>query len=145
MTPNTTHIHYTINLNLPGSERSDERLDKIERKLGEVVTELEQMQQNISDINTATNTIADEITTLQASVGNGIAPADADAVNQQLAGIAARLKSIGTPATPAGSVPPTSPTPTVAVNPADGTTVAAPDTTGTTGAAVADTTGTSAA
>lgn len=75
---------------------------------------LADLEQTVSDISTATDTVAAEVIALQGQIVPGISSADADTVNAQLAGIAARLKSIGTPATPAGNVAPTAPTPPAA-------------------------------
>lgn len=76
-----------------------------------IMSALSDLQATVDEIDTATNTIAAEVTALQDQVANGISPTDAAAVAAKLGGIATRLQAIGTAASPAGNVPPTAPTP----------------------------------
>lgn len=72
-----------------------------------------EFKQILADINTATDTIAAEITKLREQITAGMTPAEEDEIKASLGGVVARLKSIGTPETPAGETPPTEPTPPV--------------------------------
>lgn len=110
-----TTINLNINVNLPNV---GEKLDRILNLLTasavaekKIMATLQDLQNSIDEINTATDTVAAEITALMAQIATGITPDQADTVNAALGGIVTRLKSIGSPSAPAGNVPPTDATP----------------------------------
>lgn len=112
--PITINVHGAITIHAGDpcfQEKVLDRLTGLKAQGAHIMSQLSDLQQDVADINTATDTIAAEMDALKAQVVPGMTQEAVDGVHAALQATAARLKSIGSPAAPAGNVPPTEPTP----------------------------------
>lgn len=118
MPDETINLNIRFDVHFHGSR--DEKFEtKVIGILEKIMAKESDIETRMDEIDTATNTIADEIKTLQGEIVPGpVSQEQVDSINSRLAGIVTRLQSIGTAATPAGSVPPSDPTPPAAPLPA---------------------------